>query len=954
MKQILLGMIAFLCVIGIASSQSIDDPFFDHVSYRGAFGTNEDWTSGWSNFDPQATSYGTPTVTIETGEITSDTTWTKDNIYLLNGWVYVVDGVTLTIEPGTVIRGDKSNKGALIIERGGQLIANGTVEEPIVFTSNQAAGSRTYGDWGGVILCGNATVNKVDPQIEGGPRSHYGGTDDMDNSGSLKYVRIEFPGIAFQPDKEINGLTFGAVGSGTTIDYVQVSYSGDDSYEWFGGAVNCKHMIAFRGWDDDFDTDYGYHGMVQFGVALRDPAVADPGSGSNGFESDNDGSGTGDTPFTTAVFSNISMFGPLVTPTTTINPNFLRGMHLRRNTKLNIYNAIFGGYVTGLYIEGPSVDNAKNDELRLHNIVMAGCTSNFGTKTGEWTATEESDWYNTASFNNETMASNSDLMVEDPFNLDAPDFLLMSGSSLKTGSYWWNPADANTINDPFFEHVSYRGAFGTTDDWTAGWSNFDPQTTSYGTPNVTVAAGEITSNTTWTKDNVYLLDGWVYVVDGVTLTIQPGTVIRGDKSNKGALIIERGAKLIANGTVDEPIVFASNQASGSRAYGDWGGVILCGKATVNKVDPQIEGGPRSHYGGTDDMDNSGSLKYVRIEFPGIAFQPDKEINGLTFGGVGSGTTIDYVQVSYSGDDSYEWFGGTVNCKHMIAFRGWDDDFDTDYGYRGMVQFGVALRDPAIADPGSGSNGFESDNDGSGTGDTPITHAIFSNISMFGPLVTPTTTINPNFLRGMHLRRNTKINIYNAIFGGYVTGLYIEGPSVDNAKNNELMLQNDVMAGCTSNFGTKSGEWTIAEEEAWYNTANFNNETMDSNDDLKVEDPFNLDAPNFLLMSDSPLKSGSYWVLDPVISYKAVGDYAISNYPNPFSGETNIEIQLKRNAQVNIIVVNISGAVVSQIQDGELYEGTHRFGFDASQLPAGLYFGRVMIDSQVQTLKMVAQ
>ena len=514
-------------------------------------------------------------------------------------------------------------------------------------------------------------------------------------------------------------------------------------------------------------------------------------------------------------------------------------------------------------------------------------------------------------------------------------------------------ASSQSIDDPFFDHVNYRGAFGNT-DWTSGWANFDPQTTSYGTPTVTIDAGEITSNTTWTKDNIYLLNGWVYVVDGVTLTIEPGTVIRGDKSNKGALIIERGAKLIANGTLEEPIVFTSNQAPGSRAYGDWGGVILCGKATVNKVEPQIEGGPRSHYGGTDDMDNSGSLQYVRIEFPGIAFQPDKEINGLTFGAVGSGTTIDYVQVSYSGDDSYEWFGGAVNCKHMIAFRGWDDDFDTDYGYHGMVQYGVGLRDPAIADPGSGSNGFESDNDGSGTGDTPITSAVFSNISMFGPLVTPSTTVNPNFLRAMHLRRNTKINIYNTIFGGYVTGLYIEGPSVDNAQNNELRLRNVVMAGNGTNFGTKDGEWTPAEEETWYNTTDFNNELMTSNSDLMVEDPFNLSAPNFLLMSDSPLKSGSYWVPTPAIDYKASGDYALSNYPNPFSGKTNIELQLKKSANVNIVVVNVSGAVVSQLQDGKLYEGTYRFNFDTTQLPTGLYFGKVMIDNEVQTLKMIAR
>ena len=513
---------------------------------------------------------------------------------------------------------------------------------------------------------------------------------------------------------------------------------------------------------------------------------------------------------------------------------------------------------------------------------------------------------------------------------------------------------SQSIDDPFFEHVSYRGAFGN-EDWTAGWSNFDPQNTSYPATTVTVDAGEITSSTTWTKDNVYLLNGWVYVVDGVTLTIGPGTVIRGDKANKGALIVERGGKLIANGTPDEPIIFTSNQAAGSRSYGDWGGVILCGKATVNKIEPQIEGGPRSHYGGTDDSDNSGSLKYVRIEFPGIAFQPDKEINGLTFGGVGSGTIINYVQVSYSGDDSYEWFGGAVTCKHMIAFRGWDDDFDTDYGFHGMVQFGVALRDPAIADPGSGSNGFESDNDGTGTADTPITSAVFSNISMFGPLVTPTTTVNPNFLRAMHLRRNTKLQIYNTIFGGYVTGLYIEGPSVDNAQNGELKVRNVVLAGCGANFGTKDGEWTPAEEGDWYNTPDYSNEVMAGNDGLMVEDPFNLSNPNFLLKSGSPLKSGSYWTTTPVIDYRMPESLSeIKSYPNPFDGSANIELTLKEKSYVRIVVYDLSGAAVSDLQDGELYSGTHLFRFNATNLPSGLYLGKVLIGNEIHSLKMLAR
>ena len=246
-----------------------------------------------------------------------------------------------------------------------------------------------------------------------------------------------------------------------------------------------------------------------------------------------------------------------------------------------------------------------------------------------------------------------------------------------------------TISDSFFDHVNYRGAFGTNDDWTAGWANWDCKNTAYGTPDVTVE-GELLSSTTWTANHVYLIKGFYYVRTGVTLTIEPGTVIRGDKDTKGTLLIERGAKLMAEGTLSQPIVFTSNSISGERSYGDWGGVVLCGKASINVPGGTsiIEGGPTSVYGGgatPDDADNSGSLKYVRIEFPGIPFVQDKEINGLTLGAVGSSTRLEYIQVSYSGDDSYEWFGGTVNAKHLIEYRGWDDDFDTDFGYRGMIQ-----------------------------------------------------------------------------------------------------------------------------------------------------------------------------------------------------------------------------------------------------------------------------
>ncbi len=529
----------------------LTDPFFTPTTYIGAFDGTNDWTSGWANFNPQTTSYPPTTVTIPAGNITTNTTWTSGNVYLLNGWVYVKSGAKLTIQAGTIIRGDKVNKGALIIEPGAQIEAIGTAADPIVFTSNQVAGSRTYGDWGGVIICGNAVINVPGgtATIEGGVGTVYGGTNDNDNSGIMKYFRIEFPGIAFQPNNEINGLTFGGVGDATQIDYIQVSYSGDDSYEWFGGKVNAKHLIALRGLDDCFDTDFGYRGKVQFAVSLRDPAQADV-SGVHIFESDNDASGSANTPITQPWFSNVSGFLNLPT-----DPDFKRVFHLRRNTKCSVYNSIFTGFPTGLFIDGAAAQaNATNNELQIgkhhHGRYDKQFCIHFRAKLFSGSIQGQS-----------TLTSSSALHIADPFNLTAP--------------------------------------------------NFQPETGS----------------------TVYLLNGWVYVKSGATLTIEPGTIIRGDKVNKGALIVEPGGKLIAEGTPAAPIVFTSNQVAGSRTYGDWGGMIICGNAVINVAGgtATIEGGVGTVYGGTNDNDNSGIMKYVRIEFPGIAFQPNNEINGLTLG-----------------------------------------------------------------------------------------------------------------------------------------------------------------------------------------------------------------------------------------------------------------------------------------------------------------------------------
>jgi len=286
-------------------------------------------------------------------------------------------------------------------------------------------------------------------------------------------------------------------------------------------------------------------------------------------------------------------------------------------------------------------------------------------------------------------------------------------------------------------------------------------------PSSTTLSGNINATTTLTSDKTWTLKGYVYVTDGAKLIIQPGTTIVSDIAEKGALCIERGAQIIAEGTAAKPIVFTSGKPTGERTPGDWGGIVILGKAKTNRSsEPTIEGGIGRPYGGTNDQDNSGILKYVRIEYAGIAALPNSEINGLTLGGVGSGTTIEYVQTIYANDDAFEFFGGTVSPKNLYAFATADDDFDFDFGYTGTVTNGVSKRDPKFVDNGDVGNGVECDNDGTGSSAQPFTHPKLIGMILVGPFDASSLT---NHNLGLRWRRATQFTITNSKILGYMKG-----------------------------------------------------------------------------------------------------------------------------------------------------------------------------------------
>jgi hypothetical protein len=513
-------------------------------------------------------------------------------------------------------------------------------------------------------------------------------------------------------------------------------------------------------------------------------------------------------------------------------------------------------------------------------------------------------------------------------------------------------------------------------------------------------SGNISGTRTLSRDTAYTLQGFVNVLAGGIIRIPAGTLLYGDSASRGTLIINRGGKIWADGQPNLPIVFTSKKPIGQRKAGDWGGVILCGIAGTNLPGDSaaIEGagnvfGPGSSFT-RNDQDSSGVMRYVRIEFAGIPFSPNNEINGLTFGGVGSRTVIDYVQVSYANDDSFEWFGGTVNAKHLIAYKGLDDEFDTDNGYRGKLQFLLGVRDPNIADV-SQSNGLEADNDASGSAATPRSNPTISNLTSIGPAIDSNASINPLYRRAAHLRRNTAYGIFNSVFLGWPIGLFIDGAGTAGAaQSNELQIRNTMFAGQQSQLiTTNASGFNVV---SWFNTSGWGNSTFPLPANVQLTAPFAAgNAINPLPSAGSPLWNSASFAgrlsgdaFFEVVSYRgafgttrwdvpwaeydpqnrnysggvsSVGqasnvvpeEFALGqNYPNPFNPTTNIRFELPKSSFVTLKVYNLLGQEVATLVNQQLSAGSFVADFDAAHLASGSYIYRLNADGKVQSRKMI--
>jgi hypothetical protein len=383
------------------------------------------------------------------------------------------------------------------------------------------------------------------------------------------------------------------------------------------------------------------------------------------------------------------------------------------------------------------------------------------------------------------------------------------------------------------------GLGGCSDDSGDSSGNNDNNNT---TPQVVRVSGGITSNTNWTSNNQYLLQGAVFVRSGATLTIQAGTRIVGERSSLGTLVVERGARLVAQGTESSPIVFTSDRPQGQRARGDWGGLIINGAAPLNVPGGEKLGeGDTGAFGGNNPNDDNGVLRYVRVEFAGIEFSPDNELNGVAFQGTGAATACDHIQVTHNLDDGFEWFGGTTACKYLVSTANGDDSFDWTDGWQGRGQFWVAQQKGDDADAG-----FESDNLEGSVDALPRSFPRLYNVTLIGA---PGTQDGTGSTNGMVLRRGTAGELRNFIVIGFKQrGVDVRDASITQAQRGALTFSNSIVHG--------NGTGQINGYTAWLADATV------STDNPQLADPYNLAAPNWMPAAGGPARNGAIPAAQP--------------------------------------------------------------------------------------------
>ncbi|MDE0064114.1 MAG: hypothetical protein OXP09_16920 [Gammaproteobacteria bacterium] len=733
-------------------------------------------------------------------------------------------GCKLDMAPGAVLAGSGSED-FLVIERGCRLMADGSGEDggldrPILFT----AGAEVDGDaedndrglWGGLVINGYAPINDCPEGADGGTddctkegeanSGLFGGSDPNDDSGVLKYVSVRFAGSNVDPENQLNGIAFQAVGDATVVDYVQVHNNLDDGVEFFGGTVNARHVVLTGNADDSLDWTDGWTGRIQY-LYIEQTDSAD-----NAIEADNREGDEGATPRSNPTIANMSVHGNR-------DENALR---LRRGTGLALRNSFIDGSATCIRVDGSS-RNLLGTVLTIEGVSFACAETHQGDSDGAVAA------------------------------------YLGGATNVSADGDAVNPV---SIGDTFFDNTDFIGAFGA-EDWSAGWtvagsvshamqpefgsaqgasaSTRDPGGMRSGQPDGTKTGdvpptgnnlsetegkvtmhggnkdsaalhtaadfecpdgttrldadmwvggrrtcrmtGTVTNDMTLTRSNYYILDGKVTIGgdnrDSAVLGIEPGTTIIGDDA-EDFLVISRGSRIEANGIRYSPVTMTAvddvtgDIANPVRTRGLWGGLVINGNAPINDCPEGARGGTAECtkegeansglFGGDDPNDSSGTLRYVVVKFAGSNVDPENQLNGIAFQGVGDGTVVDYIQVYNSLDDGVEFFGGTVNARHLVLVGNADDSLDWTDGWVGSIQYLHILQPESV----SADNMIEADNREGDEQATPISEPCIANMTMLGH----------SGERAIRLRRGTGLHLYNSVVSGSAGCLRVQGESAN--------------------------------------------------------------------------------------------------------------------------------------------------------------------------------
>ena len=753
---------------------SLSDTFFDNTDFIGAFGT-ENWAAGWTypgsvshssqpDFGcPDGTSVSSRTINGTrvcqlSGIVATDLLLTSNNLYELVGKVVIggdnEDSAELTVQAGTTIFGG-GDVDFLVISRGSKIIANGTRTAPVTLTSlsdltGGADIATARGLWGGLVINGNAPINDCPEGAVGGSADCvkegeansglFGGDDPNDSSGVLNYVVVKFAGSNVDPENQLNGIAFQGVGAGTEVDYVQVHNNLDDGVEFFGGTVSAKHMVLTGNADDSLDWTDGWQGNIQF--LIIDQASD---AGDNGIEADNREGDETAAPRSLPRIANMTISGK----------SDERAIRLRRGTGLELYNSVVTGSENCLRVQGDSLNQLGS------GIAFDG------------------------------VSFDCDTVVEGD---DAPAIQnLLDRSNVSTRGQ--AVAAADLAGDDFFEATSFIGAVENADqDWASGWTVGMPDSiVDFGCPEGSTEmamiggkracqlSGAYTGDLALTRTNHYVLDGKVVIggedQNAAVLDIESGTTIIGDDP-EDFLVISRGAQIRARGTRNAPILLTALDdvngaiADPANARGLWGGLVINGHAPINDCPEGAAGGTADCvkegeansglFGGADPNDSSGMLKYVVVKFAGSNVDPENQLNGIAFQGVGDGTLVDYIEVYNNLDDGVEFFGGTVNASHVVLVGNADDSLDWTDGWTGSIQYLHIVQGES-----AGDNMIEADNREGDEQAMPISEPWIANMTMQGK----------SDERAIRLRRGTGLHLYNSMVSGSATCLRVQGESL---------------------------------------------------------------------------------------------------------------------------------------------------------------------------------